>query len=97
MVNNIRIYLYGVLISWILSLLMFQSKSNSSFYLEEIISLLIIVPVVILISRDIKMTIDNAKSKKEAIILFIIGILLGTYSSIVMFEPNYTGFVSWFN
>ncbi|QPA60629.1 hypothetical protein [Lysinibacillus sphaericus] len=76
---------------------MFQSKSNSSFYLEEIISLLIIVPVVILISRDIKMTIDNAKSKKEAIILFIIGILLGTYSSIVMFEPNYTGFVSWFN
>ncbi|AMO31061.1 hypothetical protein J2D69_02735 [Lysinibacillus sphaericus] len=97
MVNNIRIYLYGVLISWILSLLMYQSKSNSSFYLEEIISLLIIVPVVILISRDIKMTIDNAKFKKEAIILFIIGILLGTYSSIVMFEPNYTGFVSWFN
>ncbi|QTB27606.1 hypothetical protein [Lysinibacillus sphaericus] len=97
MVNNIRIYLYGVLISWILSLLMYQSKSNSSFYLEEIISLLIIVPVVILISRDIKMTIDNANSKKEAIILFIIGILLGTYSSIVMFEPNYTGFVSWFN
>jgi len=76
---------------------MYQSKSNSSFYLEEIISLLIIVPVVILISRDIKMTIDNANSKKEAIILFIIGILLGTYSSIVMFEPNYTGFVSWFN
>ncbi|WP_155729475.1 hypothetical protein [Lysinibacillus sphaericus] len=76
---------------------MYQSKSNSSFYLEEIISLLIIVPVVILISRDIKMTIDNAKFKKEAIILFIIGILLGTYSSIVMFEPNYTGFVSWFN
>ncbi|ACA38674.1 hypothetical protein Bsph_1062 [Lysinibacillus sphaericus C3-41] len=65
--------------------------------MEEIISLLIIVPVVILISRDIKMTIDNAKFKKEAIILFIIGILLGTYSSIVMFEPNYTGFVSWFN